>query len=324
MQAASKSIPREPSFKDWCRHKAAQIGAVLTRLHRAPTDAFAIITYHRIAPRIAGIPAPTINVAPDRFRTQIAGLQQRGYVIRSLAEMVRLKRLGLPIPPRTVVLTFDDGFASVYRHAWPILQELQAPATLFLCTAFLDSDAPFPFDPWAKAYRDRVPAESWRPLRSEECREMLAGGLIEFGAHTHTHQDFRSRPEDLADDLHACQRILRDKFRAIELGFAFPYGYYDEGLMDVVRDAKLTCALTVDSWLVTRDADPFGWGRFTAHAWDTPGTLAAKCDGWYSRLLGGYHACMDTGRRVAGRSPRKISRPTAIRPSNKTASDCLR
>ena len=113
--------------------------------------------YHRIAPRSPGLPRPTFNVTPERFRQQIAGLQQRGYAIRPLAEMLRIQRLGLPLPARTVVLTFDDGFASVYRYAWPILRELKAPATVFLSTAFLGADAPFPFDPWGASYRDQAP-----------------------------------------------------------------------------------------------------------------------------------------------------------------------
>ena len=114
---------------------------------------------------------------PNGSASRSPGLQRRGYTIRPLAEMLRLRRLGLPLPARTVVLTFDDGFASVHRYAWPILRELQAPATIFLCTAYLDSEAPFPFDPWAAAYCRQAPPDSWRPLRLVECRDMLASGL---------------------------------------------------------------------------------------------------------------------------------------------------
>ncbi len=136
--------------------------------------------YHRITHPIRGIRVPTLNVAPDRFREQIAGLQRRGYVFRPLAEILRQQRLGLPMPPRTVVLTFDDGFASVYKNAWPILMELQVPATILLCTAFLDSKSPFPFDAWALTFRRQIPVDSWRPLGSDECHEMQASGLIDF------------------------------------------------------------------------------------------------------------------------------------------------
>jgi peptidoglycan/xylan/chitin deacetylase (PgdA/CDA1 family) len=317
MPETIEAVPRERSFKNWSKHQAAQIGSVLTRLCGTRSDdSLAIFTYHRITPRIPGVPAPTINVAPDRFREQIAGLQQRGYVIRPLAEIVRIQRLGLPMPPRTVVLTIDDGFASVYKNALPILTELRAPATMFLCTAFLDTESPFPFDPWAKTYRERIPVDSWRPLRSDECREMLASGLIDFGVHTHTHQDFRTRPRELADDLRNCQRILGEKFGSAQLGFAFPYGYYNDALMDVVRGADLTCALTVDDCLVRDRSDPFGWARFTAHDWDTSATLAAKREGWYTWLLDRYQGCRQLARRLA-RRPHEL--PPRMQPSRRTS-----
>jgi peptidoglycan/xylan/chitin deacetylase (PgdA/CDA1 family) len=317
MQETIESIPVERTFKSWRKHKAAQIGAALTRVCGTRIDdSVGIFNYHRVCPRIPGIPAPTINVAPDRFREQIAGLQRRGYVIRPLAETLRNQRLGLPMPPRTVVLTFDDGFSSVYKYAWPILQELHAPATIFLCTAFLDTEAPFFFDPWAKAFRERIPLESWRPLRGDECREMLASGLIDVGAHTHTHRDFRAWPHDLAVDLRICLKILGEKFGGTEFGFAFPFGYYNDAMMEVVRKANVTCALSVDDRLVRPQTDPFRWARFDAYDWDTSSTLAAKREGWYSWLLNRYQGWGRMVRKVAGRPAPRIGAQRATIPSN--------
>ena len=326
MQASMKRPIREPSFRDWSKHKAAQIGGMLSRACGTRAgDSLGIFTYHRISPRIRAIPAPTLNVTPDRFRKQIAGLQRRGYVFRPLGEVLRRQRLGLPLPPRTIVLTFDDGFSSVYKNAWPILMELQAPATVLLCTAFLDSESPFPFDPWGQAYRRQIPVDSWRPLSSDECREMQASGLIELGAHTHTHQDFRSRPDDLADDLRTCQRILGEKFGPAELSFAFPFGSYDDAMIDVARDADLTCAMTVDDCLVPDQSDPFGWARFTAHDWDTAATLAAKREGWYTWLLDRYQGCGQIVRRIAGCQPQELpARMRAKQQKKCPASSCLR
>ncbi len=305
------AFPTEPfrlRLRTWARHVAGRASAALTRAFGTRRDeSFGIFTYHRVTPRIAGLPRPTFNVTPQRFRQQIAGLQRRGYTIRPLAEMLRLRRLGLPLPARTVVLTFDDGFASVHSYAWPILRELQAPATVFLCTAFLDSEAPFPFDPWAAAYCRQAPPESWRPLRFVECREMLASGLIDFGAHTHTHQDFRLRPSAFADDLRANRQALREQFDLPEIGFAFPYGYYNEALMDGARNAEASCGLTVDERLNSLGSDPFGWGRFTAYDYDTAATLAAKREGWYGWVV---ERCKGWGRMT-----RKIAQPWRLKES---------
>lgn len=299
----TRAIAPEPTLKDWSKHKAAQLGSVLMRLGRTQIDdSLGIFMYHRIAPLVPGVHPPTMNVTPERFREQILGLQRRGYVVRPLSEVLRLERLGQPMPPRTVVLTFDDGFGSVYKYAWPILKELRAPATLFLCTAFLDSDFPFPFDRWAIEFLRQIPVDSWRALRSDECREMLASGLVEVGAHSHTHEDFRARPRDLADDLRTCQSILREKFGVAEPSFAFPFGYFDDELIEVVRQAGLTSGLTVDDRLIRGHSDPIGWGRLTAYDWDTPATLAAKREGWQRRLLSPYRGCKRIVRQLAWRN----------------------
>ena len=62
---------------------------------------------------------------------------------------------------------------------------------------------------------------------------MLASGLIDLGAHTHTHQDFRLRPSAFADDLETNCQTLRERFDLREIGFAFPFGYYNDGTTDL-------------------------------------------------------------------------------------------
>ena len=57
-------------------------------------------------------------------------------------------KLGTSLAKRSVVVTFDDGYESVHQCAWPGPRELKIPATIFVNTAFLDSDAAFPFDEW--------------------------------------------------------------------------------------------------------------------------------------------------------------------------------
>jgi peptidoglycan/xylan/chitin deacetylase (PgdA/CDA1 family) len=199
---------------------------------------------------------------------------------------LRLHALGTP-PPRTIALTFDDGFQSVYTHAWPVLREFRVPATIFLATAYLGSTAPFPFDTWGLKHRDALPADAYRPLSIEQCREMADGGLIELGAHTHTHRDLRGRPDAFREDVQISVDVLRSTFGASEVMFAFPFGGKHLGFAgpEMASAAKLSganCGLTTDCALIESGSDPFQWGRFNAFAWDTAATLAAKLDGWYT------------------------------------------
>ena len=65
---------------------------------------------------------------------------------------------GQPIPRNAFVLTFDDGYECVYTNAWPILKELQIPATIFVITGLLDTNAPMPCEDWPAAGSHLVPS----------------------------------------------------------------------------------------------------------------------------------------------------------------------
>jgi peptidoglycan/xylan/chitin deacetylase (PgdA/CDA1 family) len=254
-----------------------------------------ILMYHRIAEGPRGLPEPTWNVTPDRFRHQLEGLLARGFIAWPLRRVLDHARRGLPVPLRVFVVTFDDGYESVYRHAWPVLRKLEVPATVFLATAFLDSPAPFPFDDWTAAGSDHAAPDAWRPLRTVQCREMVAGGLVELGAHTHTHVDFRDRPAELAQDLSRCVETIRERFGLSDVTFAYPFGSSDARLAAVARQAGLRCGLTVEPELVDPRSDPFEWGRFEVGEADTAATVAVRLDGWYG---------------VARRLWRRLRRPT--------------
>lgn len=252
--------------------------------------AFGILMYHRISESFRRVPSPTWNVTPARFRSQMIGLLERGYTPWPLKKVIEHNARGEQIPPRVFVVTFDDGYANNYSSAWPVLQELKVPATIFLATAYLESDEPFPFDDWSAAGSSAVHRDSWIPLTQSQCEEMLDGGLVELAAHTHTHADFRNNPEFLAADLDLCLNSLNRRFGITDPTFAFPYGtrrlgYSGPTLNPVARRLGTLCALTTESRVVKPGNDPFDWGRFTAEGNDTASTLAAKLDGWYEFMF---------------------------------------
>ena len=246
-----------------------------------------ILMYHRVSPRIAKLPAPLYNIQPRSFAAQLEGLARRGFQFTSLQTALAAASRQECLPAKTVVLTFDDGFASVYTHAWPVLKRMGIPATVFVSTAYLDSDEPFPFDAWGTAHKDQAPSDSYRPLSTDECREMMDSGLVEIGAHTHTHQDFHGRPESFRKDLLQSVQIVSERFGLDEVPFAFPYGSEYSGfasadLRSAADSAGVQCGLTTTAELVNLFDSPFRWGRFNVFSWDTSATLAAKLGGWYS------------------------------------------
>jgi peptidoglycan/xylan/chitin deacetylase (PgdA/CDA1 family) len=206
-----------------------------------------------------------------------------------LTEVLRRHAERAAIPRMRFVVTFDDGYENNLLQALPILNKLQIPATIFLATAYLDSNRPFPSDDWFVAGDPGVPAETWRPLSTEQCRELTASGLVELAAHTHTHADFRNRPVELAADLARCRKVLRERFEVDQPTFAFPYGtksdgFASEALARAARAAGMRCSLTTEPQLVRPGDDPYDWGRFAAEEHDTAATLAAKLSGWHTLL----------------------------------------
>lgn len=246
-----------------------------------------VLTYHRIAAPVAGLPKPLHNVTPEDFERQLGGLLSRGWQILPLNELLDAKAGQRSLPRKAAVITFDDGFESVYRNAWPVLLALQIPFTIFLCTEYLDRPEPFPFDLWGLDHQSAAPPSAYRPLTKAQCCEMLESGLMQIGAHTHSHEDFRGRPEEFSRDLSHCVQILRDHFSLTDVPFAYPYGSPRKGfassdLQTAARETGVTCGLTTQAILVDLSSDPFCWGRFNVFSWDTGTTLAAKLGGWYS------------------------------------------
>ena len=120
------------------------------------------------------------------FRQAIARLHQRGVRALDLGAAAAMLRRGDALPPRAVVLTFDDGYRSVYADAFPVLQEYGMTATVFLAVG----------DPAAVAPRDRLPSLTGREMLAwGEVREMALAGIA-FGAHTLTHADLTRLPVD--------------------------------------------------------------------------------------------------------------------------------
>jgi peptidoglycan/xylan/chitin deacetylase (PgdA/CDA1 family) len=270
-------------LKRLLQRAAGGVGSKLSQLVGSRAgDRLGILAYHRVAPWTAGQSVPTWNVTPRRFRAQLEGLLRRGYRPWPLRRVLEYSRDHRPIPRKTFVVTFDDGYENVHGRAWPILKQLGVPATVFLATAYLDSPEPFPFDDWQAAGSTHVPPESWRPLTTAQCGEMLQHGLIELGSHTHSHAIFRDRPEALANDLAMSLEVLHRRFGLTDATFAFPYGIVEPSLCAAARRAGVLCSLTTETALVEPGSDQFAWGRFGIDQGDSAGTIAARLDGWYS------------------------------------------
>lgn len=288
MPAQAASLPREPAIcapdRDFHprafrvrEQLALRVLSLLGGRTKLADGGFAVVTYHRTAQQVGEDPY-LLNVRPARFREQLLGLLALGYQVWPLRRCLAAVRSGEAIPAGTFAIVFDDGFENVYEHAFPVLQEYRLPATVFLATAYLDTEEPFPFD-----RQERLPG-AWRPLRTSQCREMQASGLVELGCHTHRHAQYAEHLEAFRTDLRESLGVLRDRFGQAEATFAYPFGIQTAGMRDVVESEGLLCGLGSEFRRVGPRDDLYRGGRFPAMDLDTPRSLAAKIDGWYTRL----------------------------------------
>ena len=259
--------------------------------------------YHRVAETVPAVAPPTMNVTPRRLRQQLSGLFARLCMLafggtRWRGQCAFAKRFLQCV--RSYVRDGDNN----HVHAWPVLCELNVPATIFLATKYLDSDLPFPFDDWSAVGSHCVPSSAWRPLSTTQCREMLADGLIELGAHTHGHDRFLGRCDDFKRDMQLCLNLLRDRFGIDRPPFAFPFGHKDSEMVDVCRQLNVSCSLSTHPGRVKPGDDEYEWGRFWVAANDSPAVLAAKLSGWYATVSA-------AGKSLADLWPR-FSRPQDI------------
>src|SRR5437588_1186382 len=98
-----------------------------------------ILMYHSIS-RHATPKFKPFTVSPESFADQMAYLHQHAYALMTVTQLVKvLTQEGSVLPERTIVLTFDDGFADFFTDALPILQQYGFPATLYVTTGFIGS-----------------------------------------------------------------------------------------------------------------------------------------------------------------------------------------
>ena len=118
-------------------------------------DPFLVLIYHRVNPTQSRFSIE--SAAPESFRRQMV-LLAHDYNVLPLDEIVRRLDVGDPLPPRTAAITFDDGYADNYTDAFPILRDLDLPATVFLTTGPVETGQSLWFDRVLRAF-ERSPRE---------------------------------------------------------------------------------------------------------------------------------------------------------------------
>ena len=190
----------------------------------------AILMYHSISDDSD----EPYSVSVEEFNRQINWLLENDYSVISLSALVEgIKQGSTDQLTKKVVLTFDDGYQDFIENAVPILDDKNLAATVFLVTGMLGGVSSWN-PPWDK--------ESLMDVGS--IREIIASGII-VGSHTVTHPKLNMLSlNDIKAELKASYDALQGLGQTF-CSLAYPYGQWDDRVIDVVKETGYECALAV-------------------------------------------------------------------------------
>ena len=202
-------------------------------------DHAVILMYHRFGED----QYPSTNVRLEQFEEHLEVLAQGQYNVLPLDDIVAHLQSGEPLPDRTVAITIDDAYLSVYEQAFPRLQRYGFTATIFVATQ--------PVDRGLRGYM------SW-----EQLRELQAAGFG-IGSQTRSHPHMhRISEEAVSEELsYSNERFLAELGLRPDL-FAYPYGEYSLSVVEQVKAAGFIAAFGQNSGIMHADDLTFELPRF--------------------------------------------------------------
>ncbi|HKQ23915.1 MAG TPA: polysaccharide deacetylase family protein [Burkholderiales bacterium] len=188
-----------------------------------------ILAYHRFGDKNG-----KMVVTPEAFAAQMKYLADNDYRVIRLSDLVEFLTGKRGLPRRAIVITADDGYASIYRHAFPLLVQYGFPATVFVYSDFIGaSDA----------------------LTWPQMQEMISSGLIDIQSHSKSHeslvamlpgesaQSYRSR---LDREFMVGRDLLQRRLGVSIFNFAYPYGDVNAAVVERAEKAGYRLAVTVN------------------------------------------------------------------------------
>jgi peptidoglycan/xylan/chitin deacetylase (PgdA/CDA1 family) len=207
-----------------------------------------ILTYHNFNPTVPG----SMSITPERFEMQLKWLKENGYTVIPLAQLVSyLEGKKTNLPAKSVVITADDGWESVYTYMLPLVKKYQIPVTLFIYPATISEGAH---------------AMTWAQLK-----ELQETGLFDIQSHTYWHPNFKQEKKHLSPanyekfvqkQLTAPKKILEEKLGTKITLLAWPFGIYNDYLEQQAAAAGYVMAFTIDARPTAQFEKPMAQPRY--------------------------------------------------------------
>jgi peptidoglycan/xylan/chitin deacetylase (PgdA/CDA1 family) len=187
-----------------------------------------ILMYHHIAVAPPGADAVRVDlsVPPDVFDAEMKMLADRGYHAVHLTDLANTLQNGAPLPPKPIIITFDDGYDDNYVNAFPTLKNHGLVGTFFIITHFADENLP--------GYM------TWQQIE-----EMAANGM-EIGAHSVDHKYDLGRMPQIVQwaEIKPAHDDVAQHFPNQTPVFAYPSGSYNATTLSILQQLGYVAAVT--------------------------------------------------------------------------------
>ncbi len=211
-----------------------------------------ILMYHYISvpPKDADIYRLDLSVTPENLDAQLGYLKNAGFNVISLDDLLLALKGETELPPKPVVLTFDDGYRDNYLYAFPLLKKYGFSATFSLVTQYIDQNNP-------------------NHLSWEQVTEMHQAGM-DFAAHSYSHADLKNKDVDfLVYQILGSKEAIEERIKEPLHFFTYPSGSYDQLTIDVIASANFWGALTTQEGSLNSYAKRFEIRRVRIRGADT-------------------------------------------------------
>ena len=244
-------------------HQASEIQQDISP--QIDASALTVVGYHEIVP--TGALIPNYAVTPAEFEQHINGLIEKGYHFISVDQLIKANERKLQLPPKPILLTFDDGYASFYHYVYPVLKAKKIPAVLAVVGKWLEPSSGNVM--FGDEVQNRDKFVTW-----DQLKEMQQSGLVEIASHSFDlHHGILGNPQGnsepalvtrqyfphlkryendkeyevrVSTDLKKNNQILQQHGIKSPRVMVWPYGRYNLEAIKIAKKLGMPITLTLD------------------------------------------------------------------------------
>jgi peptidoglycan/xylan/chitin deacetylase (PgdA/CDA1 family) len=230
-----------------------------------------VLCYHRFEDK----PKDSLAIKPSEFETHMQVLKDNGISVIPMADFLAWRRGEKSIPPKSAIVSIDDGYISGYSVAWPILKKFGYPFTMFIYTDYVKGG----------------PKSGGQSVSWQQLGEMRDAG-VDIQSHTVSHSSLNAKKGKsdeqyqawLKNELAGSKEILEQNLGIQVKAIAYPYGLHNEAVREAVKQAGYEVAFTVYGQRIGHSADPTMIGRYAIEStkpkvFDTAASFTGSVDG---------------------------------------------